>query len=290
MDPVLVTGAAGGTQGSTGRTVTGLLRERGREVRAFVHSDDDRAARLRKQGAEVVAGDLREIADVLPAVQGVRQVFFTYPVTDGLLDATAALAAAGRGGLTRVVNVSQLAAGPDAPTPHMRRHWLSEQVLDRAEVGAVHLRAGVFYENLRFLVNAPDARGLALPLGPPDTVLPLVAADDVARVGAGLLADPAPDTDPVVLLTGEVRSIGEIADAFGSPYTEITPEQWQERALPLYGDPHTVEHLTKLWEIFRLIGSGHELYQVTPSIDRYGGRPPLNLAEFTADRRSLDSA
>ena len=285
MAPILVTGAAGGSQGSTGRTVTQILRERGREVRAFVHRDDDWAARLRKEGAEVVAGDLREIADVLPAVRGVRQVFFTYPVTDGLLDATAALAAAAAPeGVTRVVNVSQLAAGPDAPTPHMRQHWLSEQVLDRAGVGAVHLRAGVFYENLAVLVDAPDGRGLALPLGPPDTVLPLVAADDVARVGAGLLADPPPDADPVVLLTGEIRAIGDIAEAFGSPYVEITPEEWRERALPLYRDPHTVEHLTKLWEIFRLVGSGHELYQVTPAIERYGGRAPQSLAEFTRGR------
>ena len=283
--PILVTGAAGGTQGSTGRTVAGLLRERGQEVRAFVHTDDDRAARLREEGAEVVTGNLREITDMLPAVRGVRQVFFTYPVTDGLLDATAALAAAGRQeGLTRVVNVSQLAAGPDAPTPHMRRHWLSEQVLDRAAVGAVHLRAGVFYENLRFLADAVDGRGLAMPLGPPDTVLPLIAADDVARVGAGLVGDPAPDTDPVVPLTGEIRSIGAIADAFGSPYTEITPEEWRARALPLYRGPITVEHLTRLWEIFRLVGSGHELYQVTPAIERYGGRPPRSLAEFTRGR------
>lgn len=285
MAPILVTGAAGGAQGSTGRTVTELLHERGQDVRAFVHTDDDRAAELRKLDVEVMAGDLREIADVLPAVRGVRQVFFTFPVTDGLLDATAALAAAGRQeGVTRVVNVSQLAAGPDAPTPHMRQHWLSEQVLDRAGVGAVHLRAAVFYENLAVLADAPDGRELALPLGPPDTVLPLVAAGDVARVGAGLLADPPPETGPVVLLTGEIRSIGEIAEVFGARYTEITPEVWRRRALPLYGDPHTVEHLTKLWEIFRLIGSGHELYEVTPSIERFGGRPPKTLAEFTRDR------
>jgi uncharacterized protein YbjT (DUF2867 family) len=302
MDPVLVTGAAGGSQGSTGRLVTGLLRERGLPVRAFVHTDDQRCAGLRALGAQVQAGDLREIASVLPAVSGVRQVFFTYPVTGGLLDAAAAMASASRWhGVRQVVEVSQLAAAPDAPTPHMRQHWLAEQVFDRAGVGAVHLRAAVFFENLAVLVAA--GRGeLALPLGPADTVIPLIAAADVARVAAGFLGGTAPDgtapegpapndaapkdTDPVCRLTGDIAAIGEIASAFGASgrpvrYVDVDPREWEQQALGLYRDPHTVEHLSRLWEIFRLIGSGHELYQVTDAIERIGGRPPQKLREFT---------
>jgi uncharacterized protein YbjT (DUF2867 family) len=169
--PVLVTGAAGGLQGSTGRLVVELLRSRGEDVRAFVHSDDGRAAALRDLGAEVVAGDLRDLADVWPAVRGTRRAFFTYPVTAGLLDATGPLAAAARAeGLDRVVEVSMLAAAPDAGTPRMRQHWVCEQVFDRAGVGAVHLRAGVFFENLTVLVAIGEWRELRLPLGSRDTV------------------------------------------------------------------------------------------------------------------------
>lgn len=289
MEPILVTGAAGGSQGSTGRIVTRLLRQRGLPVRAFVHAQDERCAGLRALGADVVAGDLREIASVLPAVTGVRQVFFTYPVTGGLLDAAAAVAAAARhSGVRQVVEVSQLAAGPDAPTPHMRQHWLAEQVFDRAAVGAIHLRAAVFFENLAVLVTA--GRGeLALPLGSADTVIPLVAASDVARVAAGLLSGSAAGSgpDPVRRLTGDIRTIGEIAAAFGASrapvrYVDIDPGEWERRALRIYRDPHTVEHLSKLWEIFRLVGSGHELYQVTDAIEGIGGSPPQKLREFTA--------
>ena len=50
---VLVTGAAGGSQGATGRLLTHLLLERGVKVRAFVRSSDDRAASLQAAGAEV---------------------------------------------------------------------------------------------------------------------------------------------------------------------------------------------------------------------------------------------
>jgi uncharacterized protein YbjT (DUF2867 family) len=43
----LITGATGNTGAHTVR----LLRERGRRVRALVHTLDERAARLREQGA-----------------------------------------------------------------------------------------------------------------------------------------------------------------------------------------------------------------------------------------------
>lgn len=50
---VLVTGAAGGTQGATGRVLAERLLKRGVAVRAFVRTDDERAASLRAAGAEV---------------------------------------------------------------------------------------------------------------------------------------------------------------------------------------------------------------------------------------------
>ncbi|MEV1170533.1 NAD(P)H-binding protein [Nonomuraea sp. NPDC049784] len=276
---ILVTGAAGGPQGSTGRHVTNLLLERGEAVRAFVHSDDHRAEELRKLGAEVVVGDLREIASVRPAMRGIRRAFFTYPVTAGLLDATGAFAAAAKEeGVERVVEVSQLDASPEAGTPRMRRHWVAEQVFDWAGVGAVHLRAGVFFENLAV---AAAGGTLALPLGSPDTLVPLVAGEDVARVAAGLLLDPGP-AEPVCLVNGQMATIGEAAGALGVPYVDLPPEEWEARAHGVYGDPYAVEHLTHLWAIFRFIGSGdHPLFRVTESIQRYGGRPPMTLREFT---------
>lgn len=288
MDPILVTGAAGGRQGSTGRHVTRMLLERGRAVRAFVHSEDARAAELRAWGADVVVGDLREITSVMPAVRGVRRAFFTYPVTAGMLDATAVFAAAARReGLERVVNVSQLAADPHAGTPHMRRHWVSEQVFDRAEVGAVHLRAAVFFENLAVVADAAGGRELALPLGSSATVLPLVAGIDVARVATGLLAGPDDDADPICRLTGEVMTVGEAARTFGVPYVERDPDEWRRTAMETYQDPTAVEHLSHLWELFRAIGSGHDLYRVTEAIERIGGRPPRTLEEFTGSRAGV---
>ena len=54
---IFATGAAG-RLGAVGRTVIGLLLERGLPVRAMVRREDDRAAALRAAGAEVVAAPL----------------------------------------------------------------------------------------------------------------------------------------------------------------------------------------------------------------------------------------
>lgn len=283
MEPILVTGAAGGTQGGTGRRVAETLIHASLPVRAFVHSDDARAAELKDLGAEVVLGDLREIRTVLPALQGVRRAYFTYPVTAGMLDAAAVFAAVGHQvGLQRVVAVSQLGSDPQAGTPHMRRHWVAEQALDRADIGAVHLRAAVFFENLRVAIG--DRGELALPLGSPDTVLPLIAGADVAGVGAGVLRTEGP-VDPVLWLAGEIMTVGEAAAAFGVRYVNVDPDEWAKTAMTIYRDEVTVEHLTHLWTMFAAIGSGHELFRVTESIEQFTGRPPITLHEYLAASR-----
>src|SRR3954453_5671356 len=187
---VLVTGASGGPQGKAGRHVCERLLAQGVPVRAFVHTIDERSDHLRALGAEVLEGDFLDIRSVQRAAQGVSSIYFAYPVQEGLLDATAAMALAAReAGVTRLVNLGMLQSSPDAPTPRMRQNYLSEQVFDWAGIGAVHVRATVFYENLQALARAslPAQGAVRLPWGNDNMLLPLVAAEDVARVAVGLL-------------------------------------------------------------------------------------------------------
>ena len=92
---ILVTGAAGHL-GAVGRTVTGLLLDRGLPVRAMVRREDDRAAALRASGAEVVVGNLLEPADVYRVVSGCRRVYFGMSVSAGYLEATVTMATVAR--------------------------------------------------------------------------------------------------------------------------------------------------------------------------------------------------
>src|ERR1700692_3712848 len=114
--PILVTGAAGGQQGSTGRVIATLLLEQGLPVRAFVHKLDHRSDELLQKGAAIVEGDLLSPASVESAMRNVERAYFTYPVAEGLLEATAIFATSARdAGLNLVVNNSQFQGTPDDP-------------------------------------------------------------------------------------------------------------------------------------------------------------------------------
>src|SRR5262249_59263039 len=94
--PILVTGAAAGQQGSTGNWVARFLLERGLRVRAFVHRIDQRSDELSALGAEVVQGDLLDIASVRRATAALHPAHFVYPVRPGFLEATATFARAAK--------------------------------------------------------------------------------------------------------------------------------------------------------------------------------------------------
>jgi uncharacterized protein YbjT (DUF2867 family) len=73
--PVLVTSAAGGRQGRTGRHVAELLLARGLPVRAFVRQIDERSDQLKALGAEILVGDFLDVRSVIKAVKGVSSVY-----------------------------------------------------------------------------------------------------------------------------------------------------------------------------------------------------------------------
>src|SRR5262249_8700548 len=73
--PILVTGAAGAI-GAIGRNLTAMLLAEGHKVRALVRREDERAAALRRLGAEVVQGDLTDPASIHHAINGCAPVYF----------------------------------------------------------------------------------------------------------------------------------------------------------------------------------------------------------------------
>jgi uncharacterized protein YbjT (DUF2867 family) len=287
---VLVTGAAGGTQGRTGRRVTELLRERGVPVRAMVRTLDERAEYLRGLGAEVVVADFLDLRSVQAAVDGVATVYFAYPVQQGLLDATVTMAVAARNArVTRLVDMVMLVSSPDAPTPRMRENYLSEQVFEWAGIGATHVRATVFFENIRALAAATiDSGAFVVPFGPDSTVIPLVAGEDVARVAAALLTAPDVPAGSSHSLIGQLLTVREIvatlAGGLGRPveYQDVPDELWAEAAGGRI-NAHAVAHLSKLWTTLRTQPRDYAEFDGPATIERLGGRRPKTFAEFVAE-------
>jgi len=130
--PILVTGAAGDI-GAVGRNITAMLLAKGRKVRALVRQEDERAEALRRLDAEVVRGDLTDLASMHRAIEGCARVYFGMSVSAAYLEATVNVAAVARHhGVEAFVNMSQMTVTQmsiteTTPSPQHKLHWLGEQ-------------------------------------------------------------------------------------------------------------------------------------------------------------------
>ena len=250
-DTYLVTGATG----TVGTHLTRILLSRGHRVTALVHRIDDRSRRLEEQGAHVVSLDLFDIAAVGTALRGVQGAYFSYPISDGLLEATTIFAnAAAENGVGVVVNMSQMPARRDAGSNASRQHWLAELVFDRFATPAVHIEPTFFAE---WLINFLDADGtLRLPFA--DGRHAPIAAEDQAHVIAALLEHPEGHVGKRYPLTGPTelnhREIAEIlTTTLGRPirYEPVEISDFADR-LTADGVPaHRVQHLTNVAADYR---------------------------------------
>jgi len=190
--PILVTGA-GGAIGGIGRNVTAQLLEKGYKVRALVRKEDDRADELRRLGAEVVVGDLTDLASMHRAIEGCSRIYFGMSVSAAYLEATVNVAAVARHhGVEAIVNMSQMTVTEMSITettdsPQHKLHWLAEQVLQWSGLPVVTVRPTAFLESF-FLT--PRFVGERIGLHPLAVIFALLAFGQLFGFCGVLLALP----------------------------------------------------------------------------------------------------
>lgn len=289
-ESILVTGAAGQV-GGIGRIVTGLLLARGLPVRAMVRRDDDRAAALRAAGADVVVGDLLEPVDVYRVVSGCSRIYFGMSVSPGYLEATVTMAAVAREvGVNALVNMSQMTVSQmsiqnTTPSRQQRQHWLGEQALAWSGLPVVTIRPTMFQETFLPLAG-PAVRNrdrIELPFGRGKTSP--VAAADVARTVADVLADPGPHLGRIYELTGpqsqDMHSVAqEFSDALGRDvvYSDISPKDWERELQRAELPEHLIGHLRTVGELHR--AGGYD--RMADGVKRVTGQPATTIREFVS--------
>jgi uncharacterized protein YbjT (DUF2867 family) len=146
------------------------------------------ALRARQLGAEVVRGDLTDLASAHRAIEGCARIYFGMSVSADYLEATVNVAAVARHySVEAFVNMSQMTVTQMSITettdsPQHKLHWLAEQALAWSGLPVVTVRPTVFLEGFFLRLAAADVRGsdeLALPLGSGKTSP--ISAVDVAR-------------------------------------------------------------------------------------------------------------
>ena len=124
-------------------------------------------------------------------------------------------------------------------------------------------------------------------------MLPLVAAEDVARIAVGLLTRSSWAAGTAYPVIGEVVSLKEIIAKFAGVlnrdvhYQEIDDEQWKTEALARAWNAHAVEHLSSLWKSLRAATIAPEAgrFAVTDTIEKIGGAKPKTFEQFVREHR-----
>ena len=291
---VLIPGAGG-----VGRAVFEQLRAQDVPVRFMVRRQDERTAELKGLGAEVVVGDLIRPETVAAALQGVTRMFFAMAVSpDHLLAATVVAAVAKEyGKLEALVDlsqmtVSQMTATSIAESHRQRLHWLAEQVLNWSGLPVVHIRPTVFLDTPLFTMMAArsirENGTIALPFGTGRTSP--VAVDDVARVVATVLRDPAVHIGHVYELTGPNSvDMTELAAAFSRAlnrpvsYVDVPLGRWQAGLSKMGLPPHTEQHVATMAQLHR----DNRYDRTADGVERVTGIPPQSIEAFVAAHRDF---
>ena len=288
-NPILVTGAAGAL-GGIGRNLTEFLLARGHKVRALVRRQDERAEALRRLGAEVVEGDLTDLASMHRAIEGCGRIYFGMSVSPAYLEATINTAAVARHyGVEAFVNMSQatvtqMSITETTDSPQHKLHWLAEQALSWSGLPVVTVRPTVFMEGFFLTLAVPGVRAsdeLALPLGAGKTSP--ISAVDVARAVAAIIDDPAPHIGQIYDLTGpESADLDHYARAFsqalGRPirYRDVPLAAWSESLRQMRFPEHVVRHLST---IAALTKQGR-FDRMTDTLCKLTGEAPTNMHDF----------
>jgi len=300
-----------GATGATGGYVVRQLLEQKQAVRVLTHRADERSKQLQELGVEVVLGEFLDFDGIRTALKGTQRAYFCYPISPGIVQATAQFAqAAKEAGVEVVVNMSQKSARSEAKSVAARQHWLSERVFDWSGVSTVHVRPGFFAEWLLYLAPLIRQGRMVGPFGATGRHAP-IAAEDQARLIAAVLQNPAPHIGktyplfgPVELTHPEIAAIVSRVIGREVRYEQVAIEKFaellgsrpqqspQNTAMAMYSDRGTLaggsekEYLMQhLQEV--AIDHHNGIFTGTNNyITEIAGRPPMTVEEFVTRNRS----
>lgn len=210
---IIVTGATG----KTGSTVTTELLKAGYPVRALVHKEDDRSARLKAQGAELAVADLSDVERVTEALKDVQRAYFCPPFDPYMIQGAVAFAlAANEAHLEHIVGLTQWLASPSHPSLMTRQLWLVDRLFSMTP-GVTHtiIRPGIFADAYLATIGSAVHLGIFPWMSGNSRNAP-PSNEDIARVAVAALMDPARHAGKSYRPTGpELLGPEDMAKAIG---------------------------------------------------------------------------
>ncbi len=222
---ILITGATG----MFGGGVTAELAARGASIRAMT-SDPAKVDQLARRGVEPVVADMDRPETLAPAVAGVDTVFLVSPMDDRVKTREGnVLAAAKAAGVRRIVKLH--GAVKHHGDQLGRLHGASlEAIRDSGLEWALLSPTSVLETSLLSMIPWIEATGAIIACAG-DGRVAHVAAADVARAGAAILADGSENGRDYVITGPELLSFAELCEILSRvtgrsiPYVDVSEEE-----------------------------------------------------------------
>ena len=280
---ILISGATGGIGGEVCR----LLKAAGTPFRAMARKQEQVDA-FARQGIDGVLGDFDRPETLAGAMQGCDTMFLiTPPTPNQFAQETAAIDAAKRAGIGRIVKISASDGNVRSPVPWARTHALIDHHLRAAGIGWTILKPTAFMQNFLWFKD-PIARGF-LPQVTGTGSVSWVDTRDVARVAATVLTQDGHDSATYFLTGPETLDMKEAAKRLSAAvghkvrYLDL-PTPLFRAILRLTGNSRWMA--TGLVVQFADVVAGHHDIDPTFEIERLTGHPPHSFADFVRDHRA----
>ncbi|MFN7055359.1 NAD(P)H-binding protein [Hyphomonas sp.] len=276
----------GGT-GTVGSALLEELGQRGVQARLIVR-DPAKAAHLAAAGHEIVAGDLSEPGSLPDAFEGARSLFLLAPVHRQSADwVHNALAAAGPGGIGRIVRFSAFRADAASGPEILRQHGACDDALKASGVGWTLLKPNGFFQNLLWQAGPIRSEGrFYLPLG--DAQLSYLDVRDIAAAAAEALLGEGHEGRSYDLTGSEALDCAGMAAALsevtGRTITYVPiPLAAAEQSLKAIGLPDW--NARAVSELQAWFAEG-EAGEISPDLAGLLKRAPRRFADFARDYAS----
>jgi NAD(P)H dehydrogenase (quinone) len=281
-----------GITGNVGGAVANTLLQHGKKVRGIVR-DDSRTQAWKDKGVEVVTANYDD--QLTAAFTGVKGVFCMIPpnmVPDpGFPDSVARITAIKKAVLAakppRAVFLSSIGGEKTSGLGLVTTAHLLEEEFGSTGVPSAFLRAGSFMENILHSIPAARTTGMYFAFYQPlEHPFPLVATDDIGRIGAELLLQTWQGNRFIEISGPTYYSSNDVAaaleKALGQPVTGVAVprEAWVD-TLAQHGTPadrsgayiEMIDSVNSRWIDFGVPGAEHikgmiDLVTVVKSLTR----------------------
>ena len=208
-----------GATGQQGGAVVQSLLRQGRKVRALVRKTkqhSDKAEALRKQGVEMVLGDMTDQTSLEQSMSGVEGVFAMTTFFEEGLDVEVQQGkiiaeAAKKAKVPHLVYSSVGGANRNTGIPHFESKWKVEQHIQQLGIPATILRPTFFMDNFATFMKEQILQGNFTSPMHMGIKLQMVAVTDIGEFGAAALIRPKDFLGQGIELTGEELTMEEVA-------------------------------------------------------------------------------